>query len=99
MKPRDAEATPAMLRVRLDLQKGIGVMGNMRLQPKPFHMLQEFGHRKKHHGVNPARGKEAHPLQEHRPNYCPGELSPHLQASLQLNSKGLCSFRKVKYQD
>lgn len=33
------------------------------------------------------------------PNYCPTELSPHLQASLQLNRKGLGSLGKVKSQD
>lgn len=39
-------------------------MGNMRLQPEPFHMLQEFDHRNKHCGVNPAPGEEAPPFQE-----------------------------------
>jgi len=39
-------------------------MGNMRLQPEPFHTLQECGHRNKHRGVNPARGKEAPAFQD-----------------------------------
>lgn len=88
MKPRDAEATPALLKTTVCLQRGKGVTGNMRLQPEPFHMLQEFGHRNKHRGVNPVRGKEAPPFQEHGPNYFLRE-PPCLQTSLQLNGRGL----------
>lgn len=64
-------------------------MGNMRPQPEPFHMLQEFGHRNKHPGVNSAHGKETLSFQEHRPNYCARELSPRLQAGLQAQRERL----------
>lgn len=60
----------------------------MRLQPEPFHMLQEFGHRNKHRGVNPVHGKEAPPFQKSESNYFFREL-PCLQTSLQLNRRGL----------